>query len=103
MPNHFQFLFLASFLTTSLVLLALSTHLSSKLRQAGYDISRLILVGLPPSDNTHPDQMTASSPSFLQLVALLIAAGSSVFIYLKFSGTSSFPTFVRHPLTPYPV
>jgi len=102
MPSHLQFLFLTSFLTTFAVLLALSSYLYSKLRQAGYDISRLILIGLP-SENTHPipNQMTASAPSFLQLVAVLVAAISSAFIYFKFgrSGTSLLLTFVRHPLT----
>jgi hypothetical protein len=107
MPNHLQFLFLASFLTTFAVLLALSSYLSTKLRQAGYDISRLILIGLPQSENAHPipDKMSAPTPSFLQLVALLVAAVSSAFIYLKFgrSGTLSFLTFFRHPLTQSPV
>jgi len=106
MPNHPQFLFLASFLTTFAALLALSHYLSSRLRQAGYDISRLILIGLPQSENAHPipNQMSASALSFLQLVALVIAAASSAFIYLKFgrSGTSSLVTFVRHSLTQSP-
>ena len=107
MPNHLQFLFLASFFTTFALLLSLSFYLSSKLREAGYDISRLILIGLP-SENTHhpvPNQMSASASSFLQLVALLVAAVSSAFIYLKFgrSGTSSLLTFVRHHLTPFSV
>jgi len=95
MPNHLQFLFLASFFTTFALLLALSFYISSKLREAGYDISRLILIGLP-SDNTHPNQMSVSvsASPFLQLVALLVAAVSSAFIYLKFgrSGTSSLLT-----------
>lgn len=98
MPNHLQFLFLVSFVLTFLALLALSNLLSSKLRQAGYDISTLILIGLSPSENTYPDQM---SSSVAQVVALLLAAATGAFIYLKFShsGTSSFPTCVRHPLT----
>jgi hypothetical protein len=107
MPNHLQFLFLASFFTTFAVLIALSSYLTSKLRQAGYDISRLILIGLPQSENTYPipNEMSASTPSFLQLVALLVAAVSSAFIFLKFgrSGTSSLLTFVRHLLTRSPV
>jgi cytochrome-b5 reductase len=106
MPNHLQFLFLASFFATFALLLALSFYISSKLREAGYDISRLILIGLP-SENTHPipNQMSASTPAFLQLVALLVAAVSSAFIYLKFgrSGTSSLLTFVRHHLTRFSV
>lgn len=104
MPNHLQFLFLASFFATFVVLLALSNYLSSKLHQAGYDFSRLILIGLSPSEITYPNKMsTSASFSVLaQIAALLVAAASGVFIYLKFgsSGTSSFPTYVRHPLTP---
>lgn len=104
MPNHLQLLFLASFVSTFAVLLALSSYLTSKLREAGYDISRLILIGLPQSDKPHPihNQMSAPTPSFLQLVAALVAAVSSAFIYLKFgrSGTSSLRTFFcHHPLT----
>ncbi len=89
MPNRLHLVFLVAFFTNFAVLLALSNYLSSKLRQAGYDISRLILIGLPSSENTYPNQMSASAPSFLQLVALLVAAASSAFIYLKFgrSGT----------------
>jgi cytochrome-b5 reductase len=107
MPNHLQFAFLAAFFTTFAVLLSLSYYISSKLRQAGYDISRLILIGLPQSENAHPipNQMSASTSSFLELVALLVAAASSAFIYFKFgrSGMSSLLTFVRHPLTQFSV
>jgi cytochrome-b5 reductase len=106
MPNHLQFLFLASFFATFVALLALSNYLSSKLHQAGYDISRLILIGLCPSENTYLNQMSTSAPILgsvlAQVVALLLAAASGAFIYLKFggSGTSSFTTYIRHPLTP---
>ena len=102
MPSHLQVLFLASFFTTFAALLALSFYLTSKLREAGYDISRLILIGLP-SQNTHPipNQMTADAPSFIQLLAVIAAALSSAFIYFKFgrSGTSPLLTFVRRPHT----
>jgi cytochrome-b5 reductase len=102
MPNRLQFVFLASFFGSFAVLLALSFYLSSKLQQAGHDISRLILIGLPKSENAHPipNQMSASATP-LQLVSLLLAALSSAFIYLKFgsSGTSLLLTLVRHPLT----
>jgi hypothetical protein len=104
MPNHLQLLFIASFSASFLLLLALSNFLSSKLRDAGYDISRLILVGLPHDDHHIPNQMSTSPPSLLdvrqsvvpQLLALLLAVATSAFIYLKFgrSGTSSFPTQV---------
>jgi cytochrome-b5 reductase len=92
MPNQLQLLFLASFLVTFLALFALSNLLASRLHQAGYDISRLILIGLPPLENTYHNQMSTSASSFLdvRVVALLFAALSGAFIYLKFgrSGTS---------------
>jgi cytochrome-b5 reductase len=102
MPNHLQFLFLASFLITFLALFALSNLLASTLRQAGYDFSRIILIGLPPPENTHPNQMSTSAPFLdVRVVALLFAALSGAFIYLKFgrSGTSLFLTYLRLPLT----
>jgi len=111
MPNHLQLLFLASFFITFVLLLTISNILSSKLREAGYDISKLILIGLPQSPDAHPhipNQMSTSAPSFLdvrqsvlaQLVALLLAVATSAFVYLKFgrSGTSSF--FRLEPLQP---
>jgi cytochrome-b5 reductase len=102
MPNHHQLVFLASFCISFLFLLLLSNFLSSKLREAGYDISRLILIGISQSENIHPrtpNKMSTPAP-FLdqhqsvvtQLFALLLAVATSAFIYLKFgrSGTSSF-------------
>jgi cytochrome-b5 reductase len=95
MPNHLQFLFLASFFATFVALLALSNYLSSKLHQAGYDISRLILIGLCPSENTYLNQMSTSAPILgsvlAQVVALLLAAASGAFIYLKFGGSARKP------------
>ena len=100
MPNHLQLLFLGSFFLTFFALLTLSNYLLSKLRQEGYDISNLILLGLPRSDERTPHiaMSSAAAPSFLdvhqsvvaQIIAILLAVGSSAFIYLKFgrSGTS---------------
>lgn len=103
MPNHLQLLFLGSFCLTLFTLFALSNYLLSKLRQGGYDISDLILLGLPRSDErTHHQPMSAPA-HFLdvrqsvvaQVLAILLAVGSSAFIYLKFgrSGTSLCPTY----------
>ena len=107
MPNPLQLLFIASFLASFLLLLTLSNFLSSKLREAGYDISSLVLIGLPHSevsDYDIPNQMSTSASSLLdvrqsvvpQLLALLLALATCAFIYLNFgrSGTSSFPTQV---------
>ena len=93
MPNHLQFLFLASFLAVLVTLVALSRLLQSKLRAAGYDISEIILLGLPKT--TTPDAQgldMASAQDLLnlqdnkvaQVVALALAVASSAFIYLKF-------------------
>jgi cytochrome-b5 reductase len=112
MPNRPQLLFLISFFISLTSLFALSNFLSSKLREAGYDFSRLILFAIPPN----PNKMTVPTlaPSFLdvrqsvvaQLFALLFAAASSAFIYLKFgrSGTSSssFHIAIISSLTPSP-
>jgi hypothetical protein len=106
MPNHLQLLFLLSFFSTFVLLFILSNHLSSKLREAGYDISKLILIGLPQSDLSghHIPNQLSTSASFLgmpqsvipQLLALVLAVATSAFVYLKFvrSGMSSFPTQV---------
>jgi len=94
MPNHLQLLFLLSFFSTFILLFILSNHLSSKLREAGYDISKLILIGLPQSDISHhhiPNQLSTSAyflgmPQSVipQLLALLLAVATSAFVYLKF-------------------
>ena len=102
MPNHLQLLFLGSFLLTLFVLVTLSTYLHSILRQAGYDISDLILLGLPRSNETTPNlPMTTVASSFLdvpqtvitQILAFFLAAAGSAFIYFKFgrSGTLNLP------------
>jgi len=94
MPNHLQLLFLLSFFSTFILLFILSNLLSSKLREAGYDISKLILIGLPQSDlsDHHIPNQLSTSTSFLdmpqsvilQLLALVLAAATSVFVYLNF-------------------
>src|ERR1700677_4545597 len=104
MPNHLQLLFLGSFSLTFFALFALYNYLLSKIRQGGYDISDLILLGLPRSDERTPHHpMSAPAPSFLdvrqsvvaQILAILLTVGSSAFIYLKFgrSGTSFCSTY----------
>lgn len=108
MPNHLQLLFLASFFATYIILHTLTTLLSSKLREAGYDISNLILIGLSHPENTSSKLMSTSAP-FLdvrqsvvaQALALLLAVASGAFIYLKFgrSSTSSFSTYLVASLT----
>ena len=101
MPNRPQLVFLATFFISFISLLALSKFLSKKLRETGYDISRLILIGISQSQNTPqhptPNQMISSfldvnQSLVAQLFAIFLAVASSAFIFLKFgrSGTSSF-------------
>ncbi|KAI0304843.1 ferredoxin reductase-like C-terminal NADP-linked domain-containing protein [Russula brevipes] len=99
MPNHLQLLFLASFFATSVLLFTLSHILSSKLREAGYDISSLILIGLPQPERASPhipNQMSASVLDFhqsgiAQAAALLLAVITSAFMYLKFGRSGMKP------------
>lgn len=100
MPNHLQLLFLGSFFLTFFALLTLFNYLLTKLSQEGYDISNLILLGLPRSDERTPHlDMSAAAPSFLdvrqsavaQIVAILLAVASSAFIYLKFGRSAREP------------
>lgn len=100
MPNHLQLLFLGSFSLTFFALFASYNYLLSKIRQGGYDISDLILLGLPRSDERTPHHpMSAPAPSFLdvrqsvvaQILAILLTVGSSAFIYLKFGRSARQP------------
>lgn len=55
MPNRFQLAFLASLLLTFISLVLLSRFVNSKLVAAGYDISQIILIGLP-KEGRAPDR-----------------------------------------------
>src|SRR6267154_1081796 len=76
--NCQQALFILSFLSTLSVLLFSFHWLRGKLRETGYDVSRLILIGLEPkinttqfSDDTSRIQMAFGIDcSYTQLVAL---------------------------------
>ncbi|KAI9572798.1 NADH-cytochrome b5 reductase [Boletus coccyginus] len=74
-PEHA--LFLLSFLSTFLVLASAAYLLVA----AGYDPSRLILIGL----DTKPQHHMPSSTAYTQFAALALALASTVFIYIKFA------------------
>jgi len=97
-------LFLLSFLVTFSILFLGSRVLNAKLKEAGYDISRLVLIGLEPHDNTTPKPNTtmAFNPEYTQLIALALTIASSAFIYFKFISSSKFRiSFIsRPPSTP---
>ena len=81
-------LFFVAFLATFGSLVYIAYFLSSTLAAAGYDISRLILIGL--DHPTSPPPTPADMPINTQYVALALAIASSVFIYVKFAASSSF-------------
>jgi len=54
MPNKPQLVFLLSFLVVFSSLLLLSHFIKTKLNEAGYHISHLILIGLPPVTHNQP-------------------------------------------------
>ncbi|KAJ7169596.1 ferredoxin reductase-like C-terminal NADP-linked domain-containing protein [Mycena filopes] len=51
MPNRDQVAFLISLVLPFTILVSLSTYLKAKLAAAGYDVSHLILLGLPKKDS----------------------------------------------------
>lgn len=81
-------LFFVAFLATFGSLVYIAYFLSSTLAAAGYDISRLILIGL--DHPTSPPPTPTDMPINTQYVALALAIASSVFIYVKFAASSSF-------------
>jgi len=86
--NRQQALFILSFLSTLSVLILTFHWVREKLRDAGYDISRIILIGLEPKSHT----TTTTQMSFgitNQLIALALAVASTAFIFIKFGSPSS--------------
>jgi len=93
-------LFLLSFLITFLTLFLGLHVLNAKLKETGYDISRLVLIGLEPHDNTTPKPNTTMTfnPEYTQLITLALTIASSTFIYFKFIFFSKFHiSFISHP------
>ena len=105
-------LFITSFVTVFTSLVLISQYLNTKLKAAGYDISRIILIGLPTNnsyDSTPATKfaipwglssnMTTQSTfdlkdfqekGYAQAAALILAVLSSLFIYFKFGPASKF-------------
>jgi cytochrome-b5 reductase len=94
--NCQQALFAVSFLSTLAVLVFSFHWLRTQLREAGYDVSRLILIGLEPKIDTtqFPDDTSSTmafgiDSSYTQVIALALAVASSAFIFVKFGSSSS--------------
>lgn len=110
--NALQFSFIASFLGVLISLFVVSDFIGKKLKNAGYDISRLILIGLPdnrPAQLSPPHKITIpwgfnatmttdfdlksfQEKGYAQGLAVLLALISCAFIYLKVGQTSKSPT-----------
>ncbi|KAG9314524.1 NADH-cytochrome b5 reductase [Chiua virens] len=81
--NQAQCLFVSAFLVTFAFLVTVSYLITAKLAAAGYDISRIILIGI---DSKHPvEYPMAVNTAYAQFIALALAIASSVFIYVKFA------------------
>src|ERR1700722_237811 len=110
--NRYQVAFVSSFLCTFVGLYALSAYVGAKLRAAGYDISQLILIGLPKNGSVDMT-LNGQSPGldfsvllaplgslgYARIAALLFGAFGGLFLLTRFSGTSApssllfFPSF----------
>ncbi|KAK7694572.1 NADH-cytochrome b5 reductase [Cerrena zonata] len=100
MLNRFQAIFLLSFATVFTTLVFLSRTIDAKLRAAGYDISELVLIGLPkenasveipPTDDVASSSIVSKMADFQQLLALVLAVVTSAFIYFKFANSKRKP------------
>lgn len=92
MPNRYQLAFLASFVGVFSVLILVSNFVKAKLRAAGYDISEIILIGLPKDETRTPPPLPAwlsskNTDMYAQLLAVVLAAITSVAIYYKFAAS----------------
>lgn len=107
MPNLYQLAFLASLFFTFSTLALTAHFINYKLAAAGYDFSRLILIGLPdqpPSDHPVLASMSylvdiplfgtldlvaiATSPAFI--FATLIIVGTAIYSNVLHTGWSLF-------------
>ena len=103
MPNRLQVGFLASFFVTLSSLIFLAHWLKARLKAAGYDISELILIGLPKDrvKSLEPSpsffdimsgvlenfDWTFSNWSYPELVSLGLAFGLTVAIWINYALT----------------
>lgn len=108
--NRFQFLYLTTFFGVFASLVLITNYLGAKLRAAGYDVSRIILIGLPTNNSeestapaatkftvpwgfnttmsTQFDLKDLQDKGYLQVAAVVLALLSSVFFYVKFGSAS---------------
>lgn len=73
MPNRFQWVFVSSFAFTLAFLLLVSHLITTKLREAGYPVSHIILIGLDKEDTkSQQTGMSLATPALLLTASLVI-------------------------------
>ena len=89
-------LFALSFLSVFASLVAISRFLGKTLREHGYDISKLILIGLPDqqrdSSTNTAKTLRMSQSDLTKPLAIAFAGLTTVFLYYRFSNSSSAPS-----------
>ena len=81
MPNQFQYVFVSSFALTFAVLVFVSQVITAKLREAGYPISHLILLGLDKkNDKSQQATMSLATPVLFLTVSFVLLT----IIYTRF-------------------
>jgi hypothetical protein len=88
MPNLHQLAFLASLSLTFSALVLAAHFINNTLLAAGYDVSNLILIGLP-GHPTMPFVAILTSPAFV--LATLIVVGAAIYSSVIYTGSS--PSF----------
>jgi cytochrome-b5 reductase len=98
MPNKYQLTFLATFVSGFTLLVILSEYVKAKLKQAGYDPARLILIGLEPkngdklmpagSEKITIPGLKGDATMYTQVIAGLLAVATTFFLYTKFGNKS---------------
>ena len=81
MPNQLQWVFLSSFVLTLAFLVLVSQVIAAKLREAGYPISHLILIGLNNEDTKSQRSMSSFAVPALLVTASLVLL---TIVYNKF-------------------
>ena len=90
------FVFVSTFVTVFTSLFFISRFLDAKLKEAGYDISDLILIGLDKNENDasrlagkSTDTSEETTMPYATLLALVLTVATSAFIYWRFSSAST--------------
>ncbi|KAI0695362.1 NADH-cytochrome b5 reductase [Cytidiella melzeri] len=100
MVNRYQFVYLATFFTVFSTLVVLFNLAKAKLREFGFDVSELILIGLPKQNETRAEDIKSPLTAYMsaetanmvpQVLALVFAVITSVVVYWKFGGSKRKP------------